>query len=62
MLNIFYPIIFYREKNNLLYTYFLIIIAFNFLSESMLETQAGVLFYAFFNSIMGLKTNEKSEY
>ncbi len=34
------------------YLLFLIIIVINFLVESMLETQAGVVFYAFFNSFL----------
>lgn len=37
-----------REKQYL-YFLFLLIIAFNLLFESMFETQAGVIFYAFFN-------------
>jgi hypothetical protein len=31
---------------------FIVLIAFNFLFESMLETQAGVVFYAFFNAYL----------
>lgn len=31
---------------------FIILIAFNFLTESMLQTQAGIVFYAFFNSYL----------
>jgi O-antigen ligase len=41
----------FRHKH-FLYLLFLIIVSINFLVESMLETQAGVVFYAFFNSIM----------
>jgi O-antigen ligase len=37
------------KKGNYLYTLFLLIFAINILFESMLETQAGVVFYAFFN-------------
>ncbi len=40
------------KHNNILYFLFLIIIGFNFLVESMLETQAGVIFYGFFNSYL----------
>lgn len=61
VLNLFYPIIYYSKKADYLYIIFLLIITFNFLSESMLETQAGVMFYAFFNSILGLKHNENIE-
>ena len=38
--------------NNFIYIIFLFIIVFNFLPESMLETQAGVMFYSFFNSLL----------
>ena len=61
VLNLFYPIIYYSKTADYLYVIFLLIITFNFLSESMLETQAGVMFYAFFNSIFGLKHNENIE-
>ncbi|MEA3480310.1 MAG: O-antigen ligase family protein [Bacteroidota bacterium] len=37
------------RRYNLVYFLFLFIIAFNFIFESMLETQSGVVFYAFFN-------------
>ncbi len=41
----------FRHKH-FLYFLFLIIISINLLVESMLETQAGVVFYAFFNSFL----------
>jgi O-antigen ligase len=41
----------YRKKN-IIYVLFLVIVMFNFLTESMLETQAGVLFFALFNSLL----------
>jgi O-antigen ligase len=37
------------RRYNLVYFLFLFIIAFNFIFESMLEAQSGVVFYAFFN-------------
>ena len=43
------------EKNffsNMVYAGFIFLILVNFLTESMLETQAGVVFYAFFNSLL----------
>ena len=40
------------KKQNVLYLLFLFLISFNFLFESMLERQAGVVFYAFFNSLL----------
>ncbi len=51
-------IISFRKKNILLFS-FLIIIILNFLAESMLETQAGVMFYAFFNSLLLFSQEEK---
>jgi len=44
---------FYSLRNDyLLYLLFLLIVGFNFLVESMLERQAGVIFYGFFNSYL----------
>ena len=40
------------QRKHLLYLAFLTIFAFNMLVESMLERQAGVTFYAFFNSFL----------
>ena len=37
------------RKGEYLYVSFLLIFAINILFESMLESQAGVIFYAFFN-------------
>ncbi|RLD82389.1 MAG: hypothetical protein DRJ15_01720 [Bacteroidetes bacterium] len=52
MLNLVLPAIYGIEQRHYLYVIFLILIAFNFLVESMLETQAGVVFYAFFNAYL----------
>ncbi|MCW3084112.1 MAG: hypothetical protein JWP12_1478 [Bacteroidetes bacterium] len=49
---LFLPMIFAIRKPDPIYFCFLLIIIFNFLPESMLETQAGVMFYAFFNSML----------
>ncbi len=38
------------KQNNIIYLLFIIIFGFNILVESMLEVQAGVVFYGFFNS------------
>lgn len=61
VLSLFYPFIYYSKNIDYLYVIFLLIITFNFLTESMLETQAGVMFYALFNAILGLKNNEDVE-
>ncbi len=50
--NLFFPMWWAFKTNNTLYVLFLLIILLNFLTESMLETQAGVMFYAFFNSLL----------
>lgn len=59
VLSLITPTIYSKINRNYLYFNFLIIISINFMFESMLETQAGVVFYAFFNSLfaLGLKTN-----
>jgi O-antigen ligase len=40
-----------RQKNGV-YMLFLLLLMLNFVPESMLETQAGVMFYGFFNSLL----------
>ncbi len=40
------------KKSYLIYVAFIFIVAFNFLFESMLERQAGMMFYAFFNTFL----------
>ncbi len=50
------------ERRHYLYMVFLLLIAFHFLFESMLETQAGVVFYAFFNAyLFAIKKDPASE-
>lgn len=58
--HLFYPIIYYSKRGNRIYLVFLVIIILNFLIESMLEAQAGVIFFAFFNSLLCFqKTTDK---
>ncbi len=52
LLNLVLPALYSIEQKHYLYFIFLILIGFNFLFESMLETQAGVVFYAFFNAYL----------
>jgi len=47
------------RKRKYIYFSFLLLIAFNFTAESMLEAQAGVVFYAFFNSLFMFSEEEK---
>lgn len=49
ILSLLIPFIISFRKKNILYVVFLLIIGSNFLFESMLNRQAGVVFYAFFN-------------
>ncbi len=46
--------LFILEKQNTLFKIFIIMIAFNFLFESMLNTIAGVLFFGFFYNLLSL--------
>ncbi|MCX6277144.1 MAG: O-antigen ligase family protein [Bacteroidetes bacterium] len=50
------PAIFALKTKHYLYLAFLLIFAVNTLTESMLEIQAGVIFYAFFNIILFTRT------
>lgn len=50
--NLMIPLWHAFRTNNGIYMLFLLIISLNFLTESMFETQAGVMFYAFFNSLL----------
>ena len=46
------PLIKSYKRKDFIYFLFLLIVLLNFLTESMLETQAGVIFFAFFNSYL----------
>jgi O-antigen ligase len=52
------PLILSIKEKNYLYAFFLMIVSLNILVESMFETQAGVMFYAFFNILFFIKGNE----
>lgn len=51
-LQLFVPFAVSIKEKKFIYTFFLLIILLNFLTESMLEAEAGVIFYAFFNSVL----------
>lgn len=57
-----YPYFAYKENRTLLYTLFLVIILISMLPEDTIESQAGVSFYAFFNSlfIFAFKKRDKT--
>ncbi len=52
LITLFYPIFLSRKKIDYLYVTFLLIAIVSFLTEDTLETQAGVTFFAFFNSFL----------
>lgn len=49
---VFYSPYFIMNNNRRLYFYFLLIISISFLTDNTLERQAGVMFFAFFNSLL----------
>jgi O-antigen ligase len=52
VLTFLFPFILALRKGAWMYGAFLLLVAFNLLFESMLERQAGVMFYAFFNMVL----------
>lgn len=54
-----YPCIYAIRRKQYLFIYFLLIININFMVESMLNRQAGVIFYAFFFSLFAFVMPEK---
>ena len=61
LMSLFLPLVNAFKSSNSIYGLFLLIIIFNFIPESMLEAQAGVMFYAFFNSLLCFCTNFVSD-
>lgn len=52
------PLIQGMKSKNFVFVFFIFIVSLNFMVESMLETQAGVIFYAFFNSLLFFKSKD----
>lgn len=52
LLMIFYPLYYAIKNTYIIYIVFLGLIIINFLTEAMLETLAGVVFFAFFNTML----------
>jgi O-antigen ligase len=52
LVSLVYPIYISIKNNNTIYLYFIFLIAVNMLVESMLESKAGVEFFALFNAIL----------
>jgi len=49
---LWFPLFHSIKTRNAIYMLFLLLVSLNFLTESMFETQAGVMFYAFYNSLL----------
>ena len=50
-----FPFIYSIKEKKYIYSFFLVIVGLNIFVESMFETQAGVMFYAFFNILFFIK-------
>jgi O-antigen ligase len=57
--SLFLPLIRFCILKEWLYVVFLLVVIFNFLFESMLERQDGIMFYAFFNSLLYYNAENK---
>ena len=60
LITILYPIVVCRKNLNILYVLFLLIIAISFLSDDMLERQAGVAIYITINSLLLFAIKERA--
>ena len=60
LLSVYYPVRLIFRSKNMLYAGFLFLVGFNFLTESVLETQAGVVFYALFNALLYFNNHNTS--
>lgn len=60
IISLVFPGIYASKRNQIIYLTFLTMFAFHILVESMLERQAGVVFYAFFNSLLFLSLKRES--
>lgn len=52
IMSLMYPLLYRKNFKNWLYLCFFLIFSLSFITEDTLETQAGVTFYAFFNSLL----------
>lgn len=52
LVSLFVPTLNALRNQNYIYVYFIFLVCFNFLFESMLETKAGVEFFSFFNVLL----------
>ncbi|MFZ4401734.1 MAG: O-antigen ligase family protein [Bacteroidales bacterium] len=61
ILSFLLPVIQSIKRQHYIYLMFLFLIAFNILVESMFENQAGVVFYAFFNTFLFLSSKQLAD-
>ena len=59
IISMYYPFIFQLKIKNWLFIYFIVLVSINFLFESILETKAGIEFYAFFSILILLAADKK---
>ncbi len=57
VLSLLFPVLKILKEANWFYAFFLISIGMNFMVESMLEKQSGVIFFAFFNALIYFSQN-----
>jgi O-antigen ligase len=60
--SLLFTLIYALRQGNKLLTFFILLMSVSFLTESTLETQAGIVFFAFFNSFLFYQTNLKNTY
>jgi O-antigen ligase len=64
ILSLILPMIYSIQKGYYLYVFFIALFIINILTESMLETQSGVIYFAFFNTLLFVayfNTSERKE-
>lgn len=58
--SLFVPLMYAIKRKNMIHVFFILIVFFNILVESMFENQAGVVFYAFFSSFLLMVSYKKT--
>jgi O-antigen ligase len=62
LLNFLFPFFYSVRRKNLIYFFFLLLLFMNLMVESMFERQAGVIFFAFFNSLFLLTIDNNKDF
>ncbi|MEZ5198704.1 MAG: hypothetical protein R2764_20660 [Bacteroidales bacterium] len=60
LITLLFPFIMAIKKKHAIFLLFIMLFSFNLLFESMLERQAGVVFYAFFNGLLFYYMNDNN--